>query len=153
MDFGQTLMRLVVAVAAGGIIGAEREWRQKRAGLRTNVLVAIGAAFFCLIAASTDSVDRTHIAAQIASGVGFLGAGVILRDGVNVRGIDTAATLWCAAAAGATAGSGLFAIALSGSVLILGVNILLPRGVRTCLLLEPGRRNGEFTRQTPHDTD
>ena len=136
LAYREVVLRLVAAVAAGGIIGAEREWRQKRAGLRTNVLVAVGAAVFCLIAASIEDADRTRIAAQIASGIGFLGAGVILRDGLNVRGLDTAATLWCAAAAGATAGSGLYAIALTASAIILAVNVLFPRGVRSVLVLE-----------------
>src|SRR5712691_4131718 len=96
------------------------------AGLRTNVLVAVGAAMFCLIAAmSPHEASPTRIAAQIASGIGFLGAGIILRDGLNVRGLNTAATLWCAAAAGAMAGSGFFLPALAASLVILGTNLFL----------------------------
>jgi putative Mg2+ transporter-C (MgtC) family protein len=151
VDYREVILRLAAAVAAGGIIGAEREWRQKRAGLRTNVLVAVGAAVFCLIAASAENeTSQTRIAAQIASGIGFLGAGVILRDGLNVRGLDTAATLWCAAAAGATAGSGLFAIALSASAIIFAVNVLFPRGVRTYLVLED-KKDVETTRDSRPD--
>lgn len=128
MDYRDVLLRLAMALLAGSIIGGEREFRQKRAGLRTNVLVAVGAAVFCLISASLENeTSATRIAAQIASGIGFLGAGVILRDGANVRGLDTAATLWCSAAAGATAGIGLFAISASASFLILAVNLFLPR--------------------------
>lgn len=99
-------LRLAAALVVGVIIGIERQWRHKMAGLRTNVLVSVGAAMFCLIAAlSAHEASPTRIAAQIASGIGFLGAGVILRDGLNIRGLNTAATLWCAAAAGAMAGS------------------------------------------------
>src|SRR5262245_28626480 len=100
-------LRLATALVVGVIIGIERQWRHKMPGLRTNVLVAVGAAMFCLIAAlSAHEASPTRIVAQIASGTGFLGAGVILRDGLNIRGLNTAATLWCAAAAGAMAGSG-----------------------------------------------
>jgi putative Mg2+ transporter-C (MgtC) family protein len=90
------------------------------------VLVAVGAAMFCLIAAmSPHEASPTRIAAQIASGIGFLGAGVILRDGLNIRGLNTAATLWCAAAAGAIAGSGFPLPAVAASLMILGTNLFL----------------------------
>jgi putative Mg2+ transporter-C (MgtC) family protein len=119
-------LRLATALVVGVIIGIERQWRHKMAGLRTNVLVAVGAAMFCLIAAlSAHEASPTRIAAQIASGIGFLGAGVILRDGLNIRGLNTAATLWCAAAAGAMAGSGFPVPAVAASLVILGTNLFL----------------------------
>src|SRR5262249_39505744 len=119
-------LRLATALVVGAIIGIERQWRHKMAGLRTNVLVAVGAAVFCLIAAMSDhEASPTRMAAQVASGIGFLGAGVILRDGLNVRGLNTAATLWCAAAAGAMAGSGFLLPALAASLVILGTNLFL----------------------------
>jgi putative Mg2+ transporter-C (MgtC) family protein len=120
----ELMLRLATALVVGVIIGIERQWRHKMAGLRTNVLVAVGAAMFCLIAAMSDhEASPTRIAAQIASGIGFLGAGVILRDGLNIRGLNTAATLWCAAAAGAMAGSGFLVPAIAASLMILGTFI------------------------------
>ena len=122
----ELMLRLAVALAVGMAIGMERQWRHKMAGLRTNVLVAVGAAMFCLIAAMSDRESSpTRIAAQVASGVGFLGAGVILREGLNIRGLNTAATLWCAAAAGAMAGTGFPVPAVVASLVILGTNLFL----------------------------
>src|SRR5215470_12808431 len=122
----EMILRLAVAPAGGGVICMVRQWRHKMAGLRTNVLVAVGAAMFCLIATMGDhEASPTRIAAQVASGVGFLGAGVILRDGLNIRGLNTAATLWCAAAAGAMAGSGFLVPAIAASLVILGTNLFL----------------------------
>ena len=95
------------------------------AGLRTNALVAVGATLFVLLSAygfSCATADPTRVAAQIVSGIGFLGAGVILCDGLNVRGLNTAATLWCSAAVGALAGAGMFTVALAGTVLVVVVN-------------------------------
>ena len=87
------IVRLLIAVALGAIIGAERQLRQRLAGLRTNALVAAGSALFVLVAALSDDRDATaRIAAQVVSGIGFLGAGVIMREGLNVRGLNTAAT-------------------------------------------------------------
>jgi putative Mg2+ transporter-C (MgtC) family protein len=122
----ELMLRLAAALVVGVIIGIERQWRHKMAGLRTNVLVSVGAAMFCLIAAmSAHETSPTRMAAQIASGIGFLGAGVILRDGLNIRGLNTAATLWCAAAAGAMAGSGFLVPAVAASLVILGTNLFL----------------------------
>src|SRR5262249_17398116 len=119
-------LRLATALVVGVIIGIERQWRHKMAGLRTNVLVAVGAAMFCVIAAmSPQEANPTRIAAQIASGVGFLGAGVILRGGLNIRGLHTAATLWCAASAGAMAGAGFLVPTVVASLVILGTNLFL----------------------------
>ncbi len=120
--------RALLAVALGAVIGAERQWRQRGAGLRTNALVALGASLFELLSVFLEGMhgaDPTRIAAYIVSGVGFLGAGVILRDGVNVRGINTAATIWCSAAVGTLAGAGYPVEATIGAILVVSVHLLL----------------------------
>ena len=105
MEAQEIAIRLGVAMLFGGLIGFERQWRQRMAGLRTNSLVAIGAAGFVVFSmmASGDN-SPTRVAAQVVSGVGFLGAGVILREGINITGLNTAATLWCSAMVGTFAG-------------------------------------------------
>jgi len=121
-----TLLNLIVALVLGTMIGAERQWRHRTAGLKTSALVSVGAASFVTMAASAHSGDAVaRIAAQIVSGIGFLGAGVILRDGPNVRGLNTAATIWCSAAAGTLAGAGDLILGTLVAILILTVNILL----------------------------
>src|SRR5215471_12808904 len=110
MDAQDIAVRLGVAVLFGGIIGFERQWRQRMAGLRTNALVATGAAGFVVFSMMVSEDDSpTRVAAQVVSGVGFLGAGVILREGINVTGLNTAATLWCSAMVGTFAGAGQLA--------------------------------------------
>jgi putative Mg2+ transporter-C (MgtC) family protein len=116
--------RLVVGLGCGALIGAERQWRARRAGLRTNALVATGATLFVLYSDISGSANSTQVAAYVVSGVGFLGGGVILRDGFNVRGLNTAATLWCSAAAGVLAASGHLAFAVIGTFTVLAVHIL-----------------------------
>ncbi len=123
LDF---IIRLSLAFALGAAIGLERQWRQRMAGLRTNTLVATGAALFVMLGLLTPGVTNpTQIPAYVVSGVGFLGGGVILREGATVRGLNTAATLWCAAAIGALSGSGLFAQAVIGTIAIFVANVLL----------------------------
>lgn len=131
-DLAQLLdltLRVVSAVLLGALIGLERQWRLRTAGIRTNALVSSGAALFVIIGAvdwgGNGMVDPTRVAAQVVSGIGFLGAGVILRDGVNIRGLTTAATLWSAAAIGSLCGTGMVAFAAIGSVSILATNTLL----------------------------
>lgn len=125
------LTRLLTAVVLGALIGLERQWRQKSAGLRTNTLVAGGAAAYTLISiaitSSNDHVymgDATRIIGQIVTGIGFLGGGVILRDGLNVQGLNTAATIWCSAAVGALAGTGLYLYAAITALTITLVHIV-----------------------------
>jgi putative Mg2+ transporter-C (MgtC) family protein len=132
LDWNDFVLRLGAAVLAGALIGFERQWRSRGAGLRTNTLVATGAAMFVLIAAMTPNESSpTRITSYVVSGVGFLGAGVIIRDGVSVRGVNTAATLWCAAAAGALSGSGFIWEAGVATAAILAINLLLrPLGRR-----------------------
>jgi putative Mg2+ transporter-C (MgtC) family protein len=120
------VVRLLIAVALGAMIGAERQLRQRLAGLRTNALVAAGSALFVLVAAlSNDREATARIAAQVVSGIGFLGAGVIMREGLNVRGLNTAATLWCSAAVGVLSAFGEVIEATVGAIVVLGANVVL----------------------------
>jgi putative Mg2+ transporter-C (MgtC) family protein len=122
------LLRIFVAAALGGAIGLERELRERQAGLRTHLVVSVGSALFTLVSAygfhSFDGkVDPTRIAAQIVSGIGFLGAGAIIRQGLSVRGLTTAASLWLVAAIGMASGAGYWdgaLIATLGALLTLG---------------------------------
>ncbi len=136
-------INLIVAVVLGGVIGLERQWRQRMAGLRTNVLVSAGSALFALLSQQIMAEgDHQRIAAQVVSGVGFLGAGVIMRDGLSVRGLNTAATLWCSAAVGMLAGFGAPAKAAVGSIIILGTNVLL-RPIAQMINSQPRNPEGE----------
>ncbi|HEI8452908.1 TPA: MgtC family protein [Morganella morganii] len=119
------LLNLLAALALGALIGAERQWRQRMAGLRTNALVAVGAAVFILSSVTTSPDSPGRIAAQVVSGIGFLGAGVIMREGMNIRGLNTAATLWCSAGIGVLCGLGEFGPAVTAALVILCANILL----------------------------
>lgn len=124
--FLDTTVGLVTAFILGGVIGLERQIRQRTAGLRTNVLVAVGAAIFVDMASRLGGRDgAVHVVAYVVSGIGFLGAGVIMREEGNVRGLNTAATLWGSAAVGACAGANLIAEAVLGSIFVLSANTLL----------------------------
>ncbi|OBG44303.1 hypothetical protein A5672_09925 [Mycobacterium alsense] len=116
-------LRLAVGVGCGALIGLERQWRARRAGLRTNALVAAGATLFVLYAAATTDSSPTRVASYVVSGIGFLGGGVILREGVNVRGLNTAATLWCSAAVGVLAASGHLAFTLIGTGTVIAIHL------------------------------
>jgi putative Mg2+ transporter-C (MgtC) family protein len=132
MQLGQAALNLFVAVCLGAAIGLERQWRQRLAGLRTNALVALGAAIFVTYSrVVSDEEGAARMAAQVVSGIGFLGAGVIFKEGLNVRGLNTAATLWCSAAVGLLAGEGFALYALLAAVLVIGANTLLRPIVRT----------------------
>src|SRR5215208_5642287 len=126
----EVVFRVGLAAALGGAIGLERELREREAGLRTHMLVSVGAALFTLVSAYawTDwqfsnreglVFDPTRIAAQVVSGIGFLGAGAIIRQGLSVRGLTTAATLWVVAAIGMAAGAGYYSAAVLGTALVL----------------------------------
>ena len=108
--FSEYLTRIGCAFVMGTFIGVERQIRQRNAGLRTNILVSIGAAAFTILSYSmtTGNGDPSRVAAQIVSGIGFLGGGLILKDGLTVRGLNTAATIWCSAACGTLSGVGLY---------------------------------------------
>ena len=119
-------LRLGSARFCGAVIGAERQWRQRTAGLRTYTLVSVGSALFVMIASLTPADSSpTRIAGQIVTGIGFLGAGVIMRSGLNVRGLNTASTIWCSSAVGTLAGSGYFGPAMGGAAVVLAINTLL----------------------------
>jgi putative Mg2+ transporter-C (MgtC) family protein len=128
IGWAEVLLRLFVAAVLGGLIGLERELRERQAGLRTHLLVCVGSALFTLVSAYGFSdwgvrVDPTRIAAQIVTGIGFLGAGAIIRQGLSVRGLTTAATLWLVAGIGMAAGAGYWEgaiVAALGAVLVLG---------------------------------
>ena len=107
-------LRLVMAIGLGALVGLERQWRQRMAGTRTNALVAGGAAAFimCGLLLDNDPSARGRIVSYVVSGVGFLGAGVIFKEGGTVRGLNTAATIWCSAAMGALSGLGSLNLAL-----------------------------------------
>ncbi|MGW5250639.1 MgtC/SapB family protein [Streptomyces sp. NPDC004129] len=120
------LARLATGVACGALIGVERQWRARMAGLRTNALVATGATLFVLYSVAVgDAGSPTRVASYVVSGIGFLGGGVILRDGAGVRGLNTAATLWCSAAAGVLAASGRLELAVLGTLAVLAVHLVL----------------------------
>jgi putative Mg2+ transporter-C (MgtC) family protein len=116
-------LRLAVGMGCGALIGLERQWRARMAGLRTNALVAAGATLFVLYAAATEDSSPTRVASYVVSGIGFLGGGVILREGFNVRGLNTAATLWCSAAVGVLAASGHLVFALIGTGAVVAVHL------------------------------
>ena len=126
IGIAQATINLSAAATLGAVIGFERQWRQRLAGLRTNTLVALGAASFVVFENlfSTEA-DLTRVAAQVVSGIGFLGAGIIFREGLNVRGLNTAATLWCSAAVGVLAGGGALPYASAAAALVIAVNLLL----------------------------
>ncbi len=115
---------VAAAMLMGVVLGLERQYRGHPAGLRTNALVCMGAAMFVSLTRLFDDASApTRMASYIVSGIGFLGGGVIIREGLNVRGMNTAATLWCCAAVGTLAGSGFAAYALVGTVAILAVHV------------------------------
>ena len=115
------ILRLLIAGLLGGLIGFEREFRAKEAGLRTHFLVALGSALFMLISqyAFTGRFDAARVAAQVVSGIGFIGAGVIIFQKNVVRGITTAAGLWVAAAIGLACGSGMYVVAIAATLLAI----------------------------------
>lgn len=128
VDISEYILRLGAAFLLGGIIGFERQLQQKDAGLRTNTLVAIGAASYVLLSIDLHSLsggDPGRVVAQIVTGIGFLGAGVIMKDGFTIRGLNTAATIWCSAAVGTLAGMGLFLEALLTSTAVVLTHLLL----------------------------
>lgn len=130
MTLQEFAIRLAAALLLGCVVGLERQYRQRMAGLRTNALVSIGAATFVMLSPLGGTGDPTRIAAQVVSGIGFLAGGVIFREGLSVRGLNTAATLWATAAVGTLAGFGFIIQATAAAVAILAANVLLPPIVR-----------------------
>lgn len=130
IDITEYIFRIGAAFLLGATIGFERQWQQKDAGLRTNTLVAIGAASFVLLSLDLYSLaggDPGRVTAQIVTGIGFIGAGVIMKDGFGVKGLNTAATIWCSAAVGTLAGMGfLMEAVVTTSAVVLSHLILRP---------------------------
>jgi putative Mg2+ transporter-C (MgtC) family protein len=159
MQWHHFAIRLGVALILGSFIGAERQWRHRTAGLRTHALVAAGAAMFVMLTALTAGTvgDNFRIAGQVVSGIGFLGAGVILRHGASVTGLNTAATLWCSAAVGTLAGYGMSDSAVIGTIAVIAAHVgLRPIGralnrragtshVEICYLFRVGVRTDQGT--------
>lgn len=121
----ELIKRLLLAGAIGGLLGAERELRRKSAGFRTNILIALGCAVFTIVSMSIAGADPGRIAAQIVTGVGFLGAGAIMRNDGGVHGLTTAATVWVNAALGTAAGAGLYRLSIIGAAITIGVLAVL----------------------------
>ncbi len=123
----ELIQRLLLAAAIGGLLGAERELRRKSAGFRTNILIALGAAVFTIASLTLvpGAGDQTRIAAQIVTGIGFLGAGTILHSREGVHGLTTAATVWVNAALGIAAGGGQYHLAIIGGAIVLSVLLVL----------------------------
>ena len=141
------ITRLVIAGLLGGIIGVEREFRAKEAGVRTHFIVALGSALFMIISQFAFG-DKTHdvsrVAAQVVSGIGFIGAGVIIFQRNVIRGVTTAAGLWVAAAIGMAAGDGMYSVAIAATILTLSclemmhfVNMQVSEKVIDITLLPP----------------
>lgn len=125
-DYLDTLVSYLAAFILGALIGAERQYRQRLAGLRTTILVSIGAAAFVDMAIHLEAeTGAVRTIANVVTGVGFLGAGVIMKEGMNIRGLNTAATLWATAAVGACAGADLLAQAITLTAVILAANTLM----------------------------
>jgi putative Mg2+ transporter-C (MgtC) family protein len=145
LDLAHAGLNLLVAACLGAAIGLERQWRQRLAGLRTNTLVALGAAIFVTYGRVVSDDAAARIAAQVVSGIGFLGAGVIFKEGLNVRGLNTAATLWCSAAVGLIAGEGFALYGLLAAVLVIGANTVLRPIVHAI-----NRQPVDFTEEEQH---
>lgn len=124
MTITEFAIRIAAALLAGFLIGFERSWRRKSAGLRTITLVTIGSALYVILSISLtqNQGDVTRIIGQVVTGIGFLGGGIIFKEGVNVHGLTTAATIWCSSAIGCLAGAGYYAETLFATLIILLIN-------------------------------
>ncbi len=127
MSIQDLIIRVAFALVGGFIIGFERGWHHKSAGLRTNTLVAVGSALFVMLSINLtqEKGDVTRIVAQVVSGIGFLGAGIIFKEGLTVHGLTTAATVWCSSAIGCLAAAGYYIETLIGTIFVLIINNLL----------------------------
>jgi putative Mg2+ transporter-C (MgtC) family protein len=122
MDHSQFILQLVVSMICGMVIGLERQWRQHPAGIRSNALICVGATLFCSLSLLEKDTSATRVVGQVVTGIGFLGAGVVLRDGLSIKGITSAATIWCCAAIGSLAGTGYLLYTIIGTVAVLFLN-------------------------------
>lgn len=152
MDDLELVKRLCLSALLGGALGFEREWRQKAAGLRTNILIAMGATLFTVMSidVSTGSGgDSTRIASGIVTGIGFLGAGAIMRTGAGVKGLTTAAMIWVNAAVGVAVGGGEYRVATIATIVALVVLVLLDPVERALAR----RRHPQHHTRTPTDDE
>jgi putative Mg2+ transporter-C (MgtC) family protein len=153
-DFLDTLVSLFVAFVLGTLIGAERQYRQRSAGLRTNVLVCVGAAAFVDLANRIAGADgAVRVIAYVVSGIGFLGAGAIMKEGLNVKGLNTAATLWASAAVGSCAGADMAAQSVALTLFVLAGNTLLRPLVNAIDRIPLNERTSEATYEISITTD
>jgi putative Mg2+ transporter-C (MgtC) family protein len=121
----EMVLRLIVGMLCGLVIGFERQVRRRAAGLQTSTLVTVGSTLFGTVAPSLGFGNQLNVVANVVTGVGFLAGGVILKDGMSVSGLNTAATIWAAAAVGVLAGVGLFNEAILGALMIAGLNLTM----------------------------
>jgi putative Mg2+ transporter-C (MgtC) family protein len=124
--YSQDLLSLLIALALGAVIGLERELSDKAAGLRTNILICMGSALFTLVSLRIFDVKDAHVVAQIVTGIGFLGAGAIMREGEHVTGLTTAAMIWVVAAIGMAVGFQMHFLAMSATAIVLFVQVFFP---------------------------
>lgn len=156
MDFAPQIGKLLLAVVLGSIIGAERELGGKAAGLRTNVVICVASALFTILSIDAFPIvgdgfrDTARVAAQIVTGVGFLGAGALIRDSSGVKGLTTAAEIWLMAAIGMAVGAGAYVMAVFTTVLIAGLLFSL-RPVSAWLASKGPAEPGEDPGQARHD--
>ncbi|MEZ0543153.1 MgtC/SapB family protein [Fibrella arboris] len=122
--YQEDILRLVLALLLGGLIGAEREYRSKAAGFRTTIMICVGATLFTMV---SRRLGDDRIAANIVNGIGFLGAGLIYKEESRIKGLTTAATVWSVSALGMSIGAGYYDIALIGFVIIMGSLLFLAR--------------------------
>ena len=139
-DWLSLLTKLVLAMALGYLIGLEREWHGKVVGTSTISLIAIGSTLYVLMSPSIIGGDNSRIIAQVVSGIGFLGAGIIFKHGDTIKGLTTAATVWCAAAIGCLVGYGMYAEAIVGTAAVMTVNLLFKH-------VRPEKRQADNTDQ------
>ena len=127
MTVQEFTIRVLVALLAGFLIGFERQWHHKSAGLRTNTLVAVGSALYVLLSIMIihTSGDITRVIGQVVTGIGFLCAGVVFREGLSVHGLTTAVTIWCSSAIGCLAAAGYYIETFIATLLIIAINLAL----------------------------
>jgi putative Mg2+ transporter-C (MgtC) family protein len=125
MELLDFTIRIACAVGFGFLTGLERQLTGHAAGIRTNILVSMGACIFTMFSLLMDAPDTTRIAAQVVTGIGFLCTGIIFKEGLNVKGLDTAATIWCSAAIGVLCSSGMLLYATVAAAILLAVNFFI----------------------------
>ena len=133
MDLTESILRLLLAAALGGLIGIEREYRDKSAGFRTLILISVGSALFSIVSIQLAftfgeqfGVDPGRVISYVVSGIGFLGGGVIIKNGIDIKGLTTAASIWLTAAVGMSAGTGQYELALIATAIVMAALVVLP---------------------------